>query len=105
MKSLLSISIFSLLSIPCISQDIRHGVWNINGHIITRPNDSIQIEEHNGLTDTLQIEWLSEKKYRLTKSGRPTLTVFITKTYKSGSYSGTITDGKKEKYFELIKIR
>jgi len=97
MKLLLSISIFSLLSLSCFSQDVKQGVWHINGHIITRPNDSIQIEEHNGVTDTLQIEWISEKKYRLIKSGRPTLTVpYVIENVRTNFDGKTTTDNKSD---------
>jgi len=68
MKKALLIS-FILLSAAAFAQNIRQGTWHLNGTIITRPNDSIQIEEHKGEVDTLLVEWLTGRKYLL-KKGR-----------------------------------
>jgi len=104
MKKALLISTFILLSAAAFAQNIRQGRWHLNGTIITRPNDSTQIEEHGGEVDTLLVEWLSSRKYLLKKVGKPTLAVTVTRIMKHG-YAGIVTDGKKEKYFELIKIK
>jgi hypothetical protein len=104
MKTVLLLTAFSLLYSAAFAQSIQQGIWHLNGTIIIRPNDTTQIEIQNGEFDTLSVEWLGEKRYRLIKSGTPTLTVFVTKIFKTGSYLGTITDGKKEN-FKSIKSK
>jgi hypothetical protein len=98
MKTILLI----LITLPCFAQ-IKTGVWSLNDYVIERPNDSTQIEHWRGKIDTLRIEWIHSRKYRVIMAGRPTLTATVTRITKR-SYSGFISDGKKEKYFEMIKI-
>jgi hypothetical protein len=99
MKTILLI----LITLPCFAQ-IKTGKWSLNDYIIERPNDSIQIEHWRGEIDTLRIEWIHSRKYLVIMAGRDTLTATVTRITKR-SYSGVISDGKKEKYFEMIKIK
>ena len=97
-------AIMCIVSLACTAQGIKTGTWHLNEYIITRPNDSTQIEDYQGALDTLYVTWVSPYQYLLSKSGRCTLTVMVHKVTRYG-YNGVITDGAKRKKFEMIKIR
>lgn len=99
MKKLL----FLLLLVPAFAgAQIKTGRWTQNGAIISRPNDSTQIEDYNGRMDTLRVTWHDNKHYTLTGG----LGVIKITVYRSGNwgYSGVAIMNKKKVYFEFIKV-
>lgn len=99
-----SIFLFTILFSTFFSiaqPSVKTGRWMLNNTIVTRQVDSIQIEEANGIADTIKVKWTGAKTYTLQKAGAPDLFITITKVRKWG-YAGTITDGISVKPFELI---
>ncbi len=97
MKSLL----FAILPFFASAQ-LRTGTWNDNGAIIERPNDSTQIEHHNGRIDTLTVLWLTSYSYRLV-GDVGAVTVHVTHVFKHG-YSGVAVCNGRKKKFEFIRV-
>jgi hypothetical protein len=94
--------IFLLFALPAFSQDVKVGRWSCNGVIITR-TDSVQYEDMDGQIDSLTVNWIDSKRYKLT-GPKTALFVTITKIRPWG-YSGVISDGKRQKAFEFVNIQ
>lgn len=98
--------LFFLMTLPIAAISQLQGRWQMpDGSIITRANDSTQVEAKGGRIDTFKLEWLTATRYRIRSSTCPPVYVEILSVDRDGNYKAMAYDRKgNRRYFKAMKL-